>query len=137
MMTRDFTERTRARIAETRAAIAKLREASKDVIRQVTKIDKQHTADRTRVYDRLGQLADDVVDKLPEEASDADADRARAIQDQINDLAADVEEIFLAGSAVEDLGGMLGDTINEIYTSLKEAEAQLTKVERLGATLGI
>ena len=137
MLTRDFAERTRTRFAETRAAIARFREASKEAIRQVAKIDKQHVADRGRVYDRLGQLADDVVDKLPEEASEADAERAHAIQEQINDLSSDVDEISLAGSAVEDLGGMLGDTINEIYARLKEAESQLAKVERLGAKLGI
>ena len=137
MLTRDFAERTRTRFAETRAAIARFREAIKEAIRQVAKIDKQHVADRGRVYDRLGQLADDVVDKLPEEASEADAERAHAIQEQINDLSSDVDEISLAGSAVEDLGGMLGDTINEIYARLKEAESQLAKVERLGAKLGI
>jgi len=120
-----------------RAVIAKLRDVSKDAIRQVTKIDKQHTADRGRVYDRLGQLADDVVEKLPEEASEPDVERAHAIQAQINDLSAEVEEIALAGSTIEDLGGMLGDTINEIYAHLKEAESQLAKAERLGAKLGI
>ena len=137
MITSEFAERTRARIAETRAVIAKLREAHKDTVRQLTKIDKQHVADRTRVYDRLGQLAEDVVDKLPEEATDADSDRAYAIQEQINDLSAEIDEVSLAGSAVEDLDGMLGDTINEVYAHLKEAEAQIAKAERLGVKLGI
>lgn len=137
MMIRDFAERTRARIAETRAVVTKLREANKDAVRQLTKIDKQHVADRTRVYDRLGQLADDVVGKLPEEASDADTEHAYAIQEQINDLSSDVDEVSLAGSSIEDLGGMLGDTINEIYAHLKEAETQLAKVERVGTKIGI
>jgi hypothetical protein len=65
MITRDFAERTRARIIETRAVIAKLHEANKEAVRQLMKIDKQHATDRTRIYDRLGQLADDVVEKLP------------------------------------------------------------------------
>ena len=137
MMTRDFAERTRARIAETRAVIAKLRELGKEAIRQVEKIDKQHVADRTRIYDRLGQLADDVVDKLPEEASEADTERAHAIQEQLNDLSSAVDEIALAGSTVEDLSGMLSETINEICAHLKEAESELAKVERVGAKLGI
>ena len=137
MMTRDFAERTRTRFAETRAVIARLREASKEAIRQVAKIDKQHAADRGRIYDRLGRLVDDVVDKLPEEASETDVESAHAIQEQINDLSADVDEISLAGSTIEDLGGMLGDAIDEIYTHLKAAESQLTKVDRLGAKLGI
>ena len=117
--------------------IARLHEASKEAIRQVAKIDKQHVADQGRVYDRLGQIAEDVVDKLPEAAADADSDRARVLQDQVNDLAADVDEVSLVGSSVEDLGGMLSDTIKEIYMSLKEAESQLSKVERLGAKLSI
>jgi hypothetical protein len=144
MIIRDFSERTRARLAETRArlaetraVVAKLRELSKGVILQVEKINKQHVADRTRVYDRLGQLADDVVDKLPEEATKADADRAYVIQGQINDLASDVDEVSLAGTALEDLSNVLADLTKEIYTHLKEAEVQLSKVERVGAKIGI
>lgn len=137
MITRDFAERTRSRITKMRAVIAKLREAHKEAVRQLTKIDKQQVADRTRVYERLGQLADDVVDKLPEEATDSDSDRAHTIQEQINDLSSDVDAVSLAGSSVEDLGGMLGDTINEIYAHLKETETQLAKVERVGTKLGI
>lgn len=137
MITRDFAERTRARITETRAVIAKLREANKEAVRQLTKIDKQHATDRTRVYDRLGQLADDVVEKLPEEATDADSERAHAIQEQINELSSEVDEVSLTSSSVEDLGGLLSDTINEIYAHLKETETQLVKVERGGVKLGI
>lgn len=136
MIIRDFAERTRARITEVRAVLAALRETQKNAIKQLAKIDKQHIADRTRVYDRLGQLADDVVAKLPEEAADADSDRAYAIQEQINDLSADVDEISLAGSSTDDLNA-LGDMINEIYASLKETETQLAKVERLGTKIGI
>ncbi len=137
MITRDFAERTRLRITEMRAIIAKLRETNKEAIRQLTKIDKQHDADRTKVYDRLGQLAEDVTDKLPEEAADADVDRAYALQEQVNDVAADVEETSLAGSYLEDLPGQLKDAFDEIYGSLKSAEAQITKVERAGAKLSI
>lgn len=137
MMTRDFADRTRARVAEARTALTKLREVSKETIRQLDKLDKQHVTDRGRVYDRLGALADDVVDKLPEEATDGDSDRAYALQEQINDLAADVEEISFAASATEDLGGLVGDTINEAYASLRETEAKLAKVERLAAKLGL
>lgn len=136
-MTQDFARRTRARIAATREAIAKLHEAGKETMRQAAKIDKQHATDRERVYDHLGQLADDVVDKLPAEASSTDADQARAIQDRINDLASNVEEVSLAGSAFEDLGGVLNDTIKGVYTALKEAESQLAKMELLGVKLGI
>ena len=137
MITRDFSERTRARLAETRAVVAKLRELSKGVILRVEKINKQHVAERTRVYDRLGQLADDVVDKLPEEATKADADRAYVIQGQINDLASDVDEVSLAGTALEDLSNVLTDLTKEIYEHLKEAEVQLSKVERVGLKIGI
>jgi hypothetical protein len=137
MITRDFAERTRLRIAETRAIIAKLRETNREAIKQLTKIDKQHDADRTKVYDRLGQLADDVVEKLPEEATDADSERAYALQEQINDVAADVEEVSLAGSTLEDLSGLLKDAFDDLYTSLKSAETQIVKVERAGTKLGI
>lgn len=137
MLTNDFAGRTRARIAEARAALSKLRETSKEVTKQLARIDKQHSVDRARVYDRLGQLADDVVEKLPEEAADADVDRAHVIQEQIYDVTASVEEVSLAGSAVEDLPGALGEAISEIYDGLKEAETQVSKVERLGAKIGV
>lgn len=136
-MTLDFAARSRARVAEIRAALTKLRELSRETRKQLAKIDKQHVADRSRVYDRIGRLAEDLVDKLPEDASDTDSDRAYALQEQINDLASDVEEISLASSAVEDVDGMLGDALREAYASLKESEVQLAKVERLGTTLGI
>lgn len=137
MLIRDFVERTRARVVETRAVVVKLRELGKEAIRQVEKIDKQHNADRARVYDRLGQLAEDIVDKLPEGATIADSDRAHAIQEQINELSSDVDEVSLAGSSVEDLGAILGDAIKEIYALLKEAEIQLAKVDRLGTKIGV
>lgn len=136
-MTRSFSERTRARIAEARAALAKLRETSKETIRQLAKLDKQHAADRDRLYEKLGEIANDVVDKLPEEATDSDSDRAYVIQAQVNDLAADVEEISLAASTIEDLGDMIRDAVDEAYASLKETEARLAKVEWIAAKLGI
>ena len=136
-MTSDFAERARARVAETRAVITKLRDTSKEAIRQLAKIDKQHVADRVRVSERIGQLADDVVDKLPEDADDAAFDRAYVIQEQVNDLASDFDEVSLASSTVEDLEGTLNDTIKEIYAALKETESQIAKVERVGTKLGI
>ena len=136
-MTSDFTERARARVAETRAVITKLRDTSKEAIRQLAKIDKQHVADRVRVSERIGQLADDVVDKLPEDADETAVDRAYVIQEQVNDLASDLDEVSLASSTVEDLEGTLSDTIKEIYAALKEAESQIAKVERVGIKLGI
>jgi methyl-accepting chemotaxis protein len=137
MLTDDFAERARSRVAEARAALARLREAIKEGTKQLAKIDKQHTSDRARVYDRLGQLADDVVEKLPEEATDADVDRAHVIQKQIHDVASSVEEVSLAGNEVEDLAGVLGDAISEIYARLKEAETQISEVERLGTKIGV
>lgn len=133
MLTEDFAGRTRIRVAEVRAALSKLREMSK----QLAKINKHHTTDLVRTYDRLGQLADDVVEKLPAEATDADSDRAHTIQEQIYDLAADVEEISLAGSEVEDLAGAIDDAIDEIYRRLKATETKLGEVVRLGAKIGI
>src|SRR5207244_5066123 len=124
-MTKDFATRTRARVAEARVAIERLREVGRETIRQLAKIDKQHVADRTRLYDKLGQIADDMTAKLPEEATDDDFNQAHAIQEQVNDLASEVDEVSLAGNSVEDLGGLFGDSIREIYRSLKESEAQL------------
>ena len=137
MMTKDFATRTRARVSEARVALTRLRDVGRETIKQLAKIDKQHLTDRGRLYDKLGQLADDVVDKLPEEAADPDLDRAFALQEQINDLASEVDEVALAGSSVEDLGALFGDAVNEIYKSLKESEAQLAKVERIGAKIGV
>ena len=136
-MTRDFAQRTRERIAETRAALSRLREVNKKTLKQLAKIDKQHVADRSRLYDRLSELAEDMINKLPEEASEADSERAYALQEQINDLATDVEEISLAGSAREDLNSLLDEAIRDAYTSLKQSEADLSKAERLGTKLGI
>lgn len=136
-MTSDFAERSRARITETRLVITKLRDASKEALRQLAKIDKQHVADRGRVSERIGQLAEDVVHRLPEEADDAAFERAYVIQEQVNDLASDLDEVALASSTIEDLEGALSDTIKEIYAALKEAESQIAKVERVGTKLGI
>lgn len=133
MMTRDFAQRTRTRVAEARAVLTRLRET----LRQLAKIDKQHAADRTRLYDKLGEIADDVVEKLPEEATEFDVDRAYTIQEEINGLASEVDEVSLAGSAIEDLNAQLGDAIKDIYESLKVAEIQLAKVDRLGTKLGV
>jgi hypothetical protein len=120
-----------------RAAIIKLRDVGKETLRQVVKIDKQFVADRTRVYDRLGQLAEDVISELPEDVSDADYEQASKVQDQIEDLSADLEAISLTGGALEDLQTALGDALDEIFARLKEAEAQVTEVERLGVKLGV
>lgn len=136
MLTQDFAQRTRGRLVEIRAALTKLREANRETIKLLTKLDKLHVADRTRLYERLGELAEDVVDKLPEEASDADFEHAYVIQEQINDLAAEIEEVSIAGTAVEDLGDD-DETVREAYASLKESEAQLAKMERLGAKLSL
>lgn len=125
----------RARVTEARAALTKLRDVGKETVRQLTRIDKQHTADRTRFYETLGKLADDVTGKLPENVEDSDWERANALQDEVNDLAADVDEVSIIGD-VETLGSVF-DEITGFYARLKEAEAQLSKVERLGAKLGI
>ena len=137
MMTRDFSQRTRERIAETRAALSRLREVNKEMLKQLAKIDKQHVADRSRLYDQLGELAEDMIEKLPEEASDSDSERAYALQEQINDLADVVEEIAIAGSTLEDLNSMLDEAVRDAYASLKQSEADLSKMERLGTKLGI
>lgn len=134
MITNDFTQRTRTRIAEMRVTLAKLREAHKDASRQLTRVAKQHDADKTRVQERLGKLADDVVE-LPEEVPETELDNAYEVQEQVHKLAADVEELFLVNS-LEDLGDML-DTISELYADLKKAETQLAKVESFGTKLGV
>lgn len=137
MLTQDFAQRTRVRIAEARAALTKLRDVGKETVRQLTRIDKQHTADRTRFYEALGKLADGVFDVLPDEEGEVSPEweRASALQDRVNDLAADVDEVSII-SDVETLGSVL-DEITGFYARLKEAEAQLSKVERLGTKLGI
>jgi hypothetical protein len=134
---KDFAERTRSRITEIRGVLVKLRETSKDSIKQIAKIDKQHVADRGRIYDLLGKLADDLVEELPEEASDVDIEHAYALQEPINDLSADTEEISLLGMAGEDLETSVSEAISGIYNSLKEAERQLAKVQSLSRKLNI
>jgi hypothetical protein len=133
MITEDFVQRTRGRIAEVRAVLSKLSDAHK----ALSKIAKQQDSDKLRVYDRLGQIAEDVVEKFPEEAPDAELEKAYVIQEQINDLAGDLDEISLASYQIEDLVGTLGDAIKEIYKSLKETEVQLGKADRVGAKLGV
>lgn len=137
VITREFADRTRARVAETRAALSRLKEVSRDAIKQLDKINKQHTADRTRVYDKLVQLGDDLVEKLPDDASDEDSDRAYSLQEEVHTLASEVEEISGTASAVEDLESLLSDAVREAFAVLKETETQLAKVERIGAKLGV
>ena len=137
MLTQDFARKTRERTVETRAALTRLRELTKETIKQLAKINRQHTAERDRLATKLSQLADDVVDKLPEEAAEDDYDRARAIQDQVNDLASDVEEISLAASAIEDFEVLAKDTVDEAFASLRETDMQLAKIERLAAKLAL
>jgi hypothetical protein len=134
---KDFAERTQGRITETRAALVKLRKTSKDSIQQIAKIAKQHGVDRGRIYDRLGKLADDLVEKMPEEASDVDIERAYALQEPINELLADIEEISLLGMTGEDFETSVSEAISGIYNSLKEAERQLAKVQSLSRKLNI
>lgn len=136
MMTKDFADRTRARIIEARTALTHLRDVGKDAIRQLAKLDKQHQADRDRLYEKLGELGEDVVDKLPEEAADSDVERAYALQEEINDLSAEVEDVSFAGYSLEDLDSLF-DAVAEVYKRLKAAEVQLSKMERLGAKLGV
>ena len=136
-MTRDFSQRTRERIAETRATLTKFRAQSGEAFKQIMKISKQQAADRTRLYEKIGALAEDIVDKLPEEATDDDAYQARSLQDQLNDLASEVDEIALSEDATQDLKSMLDEAIRETYDRLKETEIQLSKMERLGAKLRI
>lgn len=135
-LTRDFATRTRARVVEVRAALAKLRDLGKETGKHLERLSRQQAADQERVASRIGALADDVVDKLPEEATDADRDHAYVLQEQINDLAGGLEEISLASDAVDDLRG-LADTINDAYGALREAEAQLKRVEQMAGKLGI
>ena len=137
MLTDAFEQRTRERVTEIRAALAKFRELAKDTVKQIGKISKQHVAERARLYDTLSELADDVLAKLPDDVPDSEYDRANKLQDQINDLAGEVEEITLLENAIEDLAAVAKDTIDEAYASLREIEAQIAKVGRHAAKLGI
>ena len=137
MLTDAFEQRTRERVVEIRAALAKFRELAKDTVKQIGKISKQHVAERTRLYDTLGELADDVLAKLPDNVPDSEYDRASKLQDQINDLAGEVEEISMLENAVEDLAAIVKDAIDEAYTGLREVEVQIAKVGRHAAKLGI
>ena len=137
MLTDAFEQRTRERVVEIRAALAKFRELAKGTVKQIGKISKQHVAERTRLYDTLGELADDVVAKLPDDVPESEYDRASKLQDQINDLAGEVEEVTLLENAIEDLAAIAKDTIDEAYTSLREVETQIAKVGRHAAKLGI
>ena len=113
MLLEDFAQRTRTRITEARGILTRLREVGGEATRQLAKIDK-----------------------LPE-AARPDVARAQMIQEELNDLASELEEISLASSAVEDLGRMLKEAVDETYTALKGAETQLTKVVRTASKLGI
>ncbi len=141
MLTQDFVQRTRVRVAEARAALTKLRDVGKETVRQLTRIDKQQDAERERLYDTLGKLADGVYDALPEEPETKDPawerefERASALQDEVGNLASDVEEVSLHFD-MEALGTLL-DEVAGFYKGLKETESQLSKVERVGAKLGI
>lgn len=137
MLTDAFEQKTRERVVEIRAALAKFRELAKDTVKQIGKISKQHVTERARLYDTLSALADDVLGKLPDDAPDSEYDRARKLQDQINDLAGEVEEVALLENALEALTAVAKDTIDEAYASLREVEAQITKVGRHAAKLGI
>jgi gas vesicle protein len=137
VLTDAFEQRTRQRVVEIREALAKFRELAKDTVRQISKISKQHVTERTRLYDTLGALADDVLTKLPGDVPDDEYDRASKLQDQINDLAGDVEEISLLENAIEDLVAIAKETVDEAYASLREAETQLAKVTRQAAKIGI
>ena len=137
MLTDTFEQKTRERVTEIRAALAKFRELAKDTVKQISKISKQHVTERARLYDALGELADDVIAKLPDDVPDAEYDRASKLQDQINDLAGEVEEITLLENAIDDLAAVAKDTIDEAYASLREVETQIAKVGRHAAKLGI
>jgi gas vesicle protein len=137
VLTEAFEQKTRERVTEIRAALAKFRELAKDTVKQISKISKQHVAERTRLYDTLGELADDVLAKLPDDVPDGEYDRASKLQDQINDLAGDVEEISLLENAIDDLAAVTKDTVDEAYASLREVEAQIAKVARQAAKIGI
>ena len=137
MLTEDFARRTKERIAEIHATLTRFRELSRRAVKQLTKLNKQQIADRDRIYAKLGALADDVVNKLPEEATALDSDRAYELQEQINDLAADVEEISLAERSTEDLADLISSGLDDAHASLRETAAQLSKIERLAAKIGI
>jgi hypothetical protein len=129
------------RVAEARAVLTKLRDVAKETVRQLTRLDKQQTAERVRLYETLGKLADGVYDALPEEPEtpdpswERDFERASALRDEVENLAGNVDEISLHVDT-EVLANVLGE-IAGFYDGLKETEAQLSKVERVGAKLGI
>lgn len=137
MLIKDFAERTRARIAEAREIMTKLREARGAAIKLLVKLDKQHSSDRDRLSNTLSRFADDVYDPLPEEPSEAEFEHASKLQDRLLELAGEVDEVSLASSSIEELGQMLNDTLRETASRLKEAEQLLVKVERLGARLKV
>ena len=141
VLTQDFAKHTRARVSEARAALTKLRDVAKETLRQLVKLDKQQDAERTRLYEALGKLADGVFDALPEEpetkdpAWDREFERASALQDEVGDLASSVDEISLHID-MDALSSLLGE-IAGFFKGLKETEAQLSKVEGAGSKLGI
>lgn len=52
---------------------------------------------------RSATLADDVLEKLPDDVPEEEYGRASKLQEQINDLAGDLEESALLENAIEDL----------------------------------
>lgn len=136
-MTGDFAKRARGRVADVRSIVSAFRSQSSETLRQVTKIQKAFAADRERLLEQLGSLANDVVEKLPGEATSADAAQARVLQAQIEDLAASIEDLAFAESALDDLRGAISDTLSEIYTALKATETHVAAVERGGTKIGI
>ena len=135
--TADFAARTRARIAEMRAVLTEFRDLGGAATKRLSKLAKQQAADSNRVYGRLGALSDDATSDLSDDASDAELERAYARGEQINEVAADVEEISLAGGAVEDLAAVVRDAVDDVFSGLREAEAQVSALERAAAKLGL
>jgi len=138
MIATDFAKRTRARVAEARAALTKFHTAYKEATKQLAKIAKVHIPDKDHVYDKLGSLAEDVVDKLPEEAEEEDLDKAYALQEKVRKVADALEDIDIGANEIEELGSdATSDPIERVFESLKESEKNLAALERLAAKLKI
>lgn len=136
-LTKEFALRSRQRVAQARAMILKLRDTSKETFAQLKKLDKQYAADRARLGDQLGILADGVIGKLPEDATEADDQRALALEAQIADLQSAVEETSFGGF-FEDLERGIREMLNDDgLKSLKATDEQIAHLEKLGAKLGI
>jgi hypothetical protein len=136
-MTSEFVQRSRERLAVTRALLLELRKTSAETFAKIEKISRQQTADGKRLGDRLGKLAEDVPGKLPDDASDADMNLAYELKDEIEGMAGTVEEVHLGGF-VEDVQRALRELLDEdALKPLKSIGEQLTQLEQLGAKLGI